>query len=394
MKVLFFRQPVSLMDRDLIQALEKRGMEVFIEDINQAMTPEGHTVEMFSHGRIQEILDSFRPDLVLSFNGSGLDDQGVISREFERRGIPYATWFVDRPRVTDIRDKYVKANSHLFVFDKTYIKTMKDSGFTSVHYLPLATNPDRFRPLDGVAREDQVCFIGELDYKTIQYLARNIDAMADGADENFYQGIEMAIKAQLKRPGEDTWIIIDEILTERGIDTNDFPQVFRDILEGFVEREAGLRMRMETMKSVSAQFPTVVYGESLWESVLGHRYHGRVNYYTDEIVHIYNRYTIHVNISKFQLRTAINQRPFDVPACGGFLITDIRDDILELFASDEVVTFETTDDLLEKIRNFFYDKALRSEYVRKARKRVLAEHTYDHRINEILNKVQGIGSKV
>jgi len=387
MRVLFFQMQVSLLDSDLIAAMVKRGLDVCVEEVRQQLTPEGHTMEMFSGERIAHLLDTFKPDMVMTMNGTGLDNGGLIAREYERRGIVYASWFVDKPRVVDIGEKYVKSNSRLFTFDRAYIPVLTGAGFDHVYHLPLATNPDRFRPMDDVKVEDQVCFIGELDYKTIEYAARNIDAMVEEADENFYQCIEKAIQTQLVRPGEDTWLIIEETLTAGGIDTAGLPQFFRDILEGFVEREAGLRLRLETMKAVSAAFPAAVYGDTLWEDVLGHRYHGKVNYFTDEIVKVYNRYRIHINISKFQLRTAINQRPFDVPACGGFLITDIRDDLFDLFEPDEMASFDSTECLLDTIRTFTRDEALRREYVRKGRRRVLAEHTYGHRVDEILKRI-------
>lgn len=388
MKALFFKRRVSLVDMDLIHAFEKRGVEVLQEDLVQDLTPEGHIREMFSLERVQSLLDSFKPDFVLSINGSGLDNNGVISREYERRSIPFLTWFLDRPLAADIGDKYAKQNSHLFTFDKIYVDGLKEVGFESVHYLPLATNPDRFKPLAGIPREEKVCFIGELDYRTIQYLTRNIDAMLEGADESFYRCIEKAIREQLRRAGEDTWQIVEGALKEGGISTDGFPQVFRDMLEGFVEREAGLRLRLETMDAVCGRFPAVVYGDELWGKVQGERFCGRVDYHTDEIVHIYNRYAIHLSLSKFQLRTAINQRPFDVPASGGFLITDLRDDLYRLFSPEEMVSFRDTQDLLEKIGIFMKDAGLREEYARKARQRVLDEHTYEKRVDQIL-KIAG-----
>ncbi|MRR34642.1 hypothetical protein EG829_08080, partial [bacterium] len=98
MKILFFLNPRGLMDRDLAYTFRKRGMEVLEEKLNFALTPEGHTMEMFSSKRLREILDGFRPDMIFSFNGNGVDDKGEIAGDFARRGIPYVTWFVDRPR--------------------------------------------------------------------------------------------------------------------------------------------------------------------------------------------------------------------------------------------------------------------------------------------------------
>jgi spore maturation protein CgeB len=388
MKILFFMNPKGLMERDLVSTMRKRGIEVFEETCNFGFTPEGHSMEMFSPERLFGILDSFRPDMVFSFNANGLDDQGVISGEYAQRGIPFVTWFVDRPRIADIGQKYVKPNSHVFSFDSVYIPTLKGAGFEHVYHLPLATNPDRFRPMENIRKEEAVCFIGDLDYKTIQYLARNMDTMISGADEKFYASVEAAIEEQLCHAGRDTWEIIEGALKGNGFRT-DYPQMIKDIFDGFVEREASLRLRMEAVRVVSERFPVVVFGDELWGDVVGSGYRGRVSYFTDEIVETYNRYAVHVNISKFQLKKAINQRPYDVPACGGFLITDRRDDLHKVFSGDEMVSFGTIEELVEEVVRFFNNEGLRKDYTEKARARVLSGHTYDQRIDIILEKVVG-----
>lgn len=387
MKVLFFLNPNGLMDRDLIYTLRKRGIEVLEEKINFALTPEGHSVEMFSSSRLMSILDTFRPDMVLCFNGNGVDDQGIISAEYERRCIPYVTWLVDRPRAADLKQKYSKKNTHMFLFDRVYIQMLTDAGFEHVHFLPLATNPDRFRPMENITREDCVCFIGDTDYKKIEYLTKNIDAMVSGADDNFYQAIEKAVQDQYVQVGRDTWHIIDEAMEAKGFSTGRFPLMFRDILEAFVEREASMRLRVDAVKAVHAKYPTVVFGDTLWENVVNSGFKGRISYYTNEIVEVYNRYTVHVNVSKFQLRYAINQRPYDVPACGGFLLTDRRHDLSEVFLPDEMASFGSIEELLDQIEMFIHDKELRKRFALSARERVLSAHTYSHRIDTILDKV-------
>jgi spore maturation protein CgeB len=389
MKILFFLNPRGLMDRDLVYTFRKRGIEVLEEELVFALTPEGHTVEMFSSTRLKEILDGFRPDMVFSFNGDGVDDKGDISGDFARRGIPYVTWFVDRPRVADIGQKYVKDASCIFVFDRVYVDTLKGCGFDRVFYLPLAANPDRFRPMDGVGREGSVCFVGDTDYGKIQYLARNIDSMVQGAHEKLYGAVEAAIREQYVQAGRDTWVIIEETFHGQGIETGGFPQLFRDILEGFVEREASLRLRLDTVKAVRERHPVTVYGDTLWERVVGSGYKGMVNYFGDDVVEVYNRYAVHVNVSKFQLRWAINQRPFDISACGGFVLSDERQSLRELFEEDELITYRNLDELVELAGYYLENEAARRSLAAKARARVLKEHTYANRVARILQVVLG-----
>ena len=95
--------------------------------------------------------------------------------------------------------------------------------------------------------------------------------------------------------------------------------------------------------------PLAVYGDELWAKAFGAAWRGKANYFGDEIVRVYNRHTVHVNISKFQLVSAINQRPFDIAACGGFVLTDERECLHELFSADEVVVYRDPDELADPI---------------------------------------------
>ena len=56
--------------------------------------------------------------------------------------------------------------------------------------------------------------------------------------------------------------------------------------------------------------------------------------YRSEIAQWYRRIKINLNITSCQMPTALNQRVFDVPACGGFILNDNQTDLKELFSPD------------------------------------------------------------
>lgn len=83
----------------------------------------------------------------------------------------------------------------------------------------------------------------------------------------------------------------------------------------------------------------------------------------------------------------VNQRVFDVPLCGGFLLTDRQEDLLELFADDEVALYESSEDVADKARYYLANPAIRASIAARARKRILNEHTYRHRMGSMLDMV-------
>ncbi|MGE3276387.1 MAG: glycosyltransferase [Vicinamibacterales bacterium] len=80
----------------------------------------------------------------------------------------------------------------------------------------------------------------------------------------------------------------------------------------------------------------------------------------------------------------VNPRTFEIAACGAFQLVDRRDPLPDLFAADEMVTFESVAELRSQIRRYLDDPDARAATASRARARVLAEHTYEHRVRRIL----------
>jgi hypothetical protein len=79
-----------------------------------------------------------------------------------------------------------------------------------------------------------------------------------------------------------------------------------------------------------------------------------------------------------------NERTFNSVACGGFQITDRAPRVRHFFGEDEVVVAENPADFLDKVEHFVLRPEERTPYVEKARRRVVAEHTYHHRLCDLL----------
>ena len=385
-KIFFFTKPTGLMDRDVASGFVRAGFDLHTEDLHFGKTPEGHTVQLFSSRQILDRLDRLKPDIIFSLNGHGSDSEGFLAGEYARRGIPFATWFVDMPKRTNLGPGFPASNSHLFVFDSSDVSFLKELGFDRVSFLPLATNPDRFRKIAGIPVEKNACFVGASDYDTIQYLTKNLDRLNQGHSDRFLDAVEAAIDIQLKCRDLPTTLLVENAFRAYGIPRMS-SMLGQDLIEAFVEREASLRLRLTVIERLGREMDLVVYGDKLWAKVVGKNCRGRIPYGTDAIVETYNRHAVHINVSKFQLRKAVNQRPFDVSACGAFLITDERESLRQLFEEDEIVSYRTIDELIDKARYFLKHDETRTEMVQKARRRVLTHHTYAHRANQILQTV-------
>ena len=80
----------------------------------------------------------------------------------------------------------------------------------------------------------------------------------------------------------------------------------------------------------------------------------------------------------------IKGRTFEVPGCGGFLLTDRVPHLERYFEPGrEIGLYEDTADLAEQVIYWLENDERRAAVAEAGYRRVLSEHTYDHRFSEI-----------
>lgn len=89
-----------------------------------------------------------------------------------------------------------------------------------------------------------------------------------------------------------------------------------------------------------------------------------------------------------------NVRTFEVAASGAFQLTTTRPSLGSLFdIGSELETYSSIDELASKVRYFLEQPELRSKIAAAAQRRVLADHTFEKRLEELLGIVE-MGSHV
>jgi spore maturation protein CgeB len=82
---------------------------------------------------------------------------------------------------------------------------------------------------------------------------------------------------------------------------------------------------------------------------------------------------------------ANNMRLYESTGVGTLLLTDAKRNLPELFdVGKEVVSYEGPDDLVEKIEYYLAHDDERREVAAAGQRRTLAEHTYAHRMGELV----------
>ena len=155
------------------------------------------------------------------------------------------------------------------------------------------------------------------------------------------------------------------------------PEVERDIDVTFVGQNYG--SRADVIEQVRrAGFEVRVFGAG-WPAPAG-----RVT--LEGMVRLFNRSRINLNLNNAVDASfkQIKGRNFEVPGCGGFLLTEIAENLDDYFRyGEEVETYTGVGELVEKVRHYLADGDARERIAAAGHRRSLAEHTYARRFDDI-----------
>lgn len=389
MKIIVFNDSASFIGPECVIAFRNLGHKVKTISLERDPGNPGQTFPYNIVKRVEDIL-SFMPDLLLMINGNGIDNKGLIPRIAAILKIPLALWYLDRPDTLENWDSaYIAPTSSIYVTDRTYVNELKNIGLKKVCFLPLATNPERFNVTGELYRDKlmDVVFVGKLDRdKAFTYFSSLKDKW-DNKPEDMDNLFWKIVHAYRKRPELTPELITKNIFQDFGYSLEYPSEEIRNLLFNAIEYMANVYNRTEFVKELRP-FNISVCGSWEWLDVVDKRHYiNEVNYFSG-LASIYKNAIINLNISRLQLKTAVNQRLFNVPSAGGFLLTDYREDVEEFFEiGKEVICFRNMEELKGYIRYYLSHPDERGKVVSAAREKVLMNHTYEIRMAELIKNI-------
>ncbi len=376
---IFFLNLDYYLSREIPLALRELG----ISFLNFRPNELGIPATEFLHRTTESIL-RYRPDLVLTVNALGLDEAGQMAEFFRQTGIPLAVWFVDSPDLFICgREHIYPENRILFSCDPHGAEKASWLGGWEVHYLPLAADKSAMRYAKDSPRIS-VSFVGESWTRKIAACHRNHDLPA------------WALKAAPKIArslADDLPVNAAQFIREN------FPRLYarvfselgprnRNGLLHLVYWRANKLYRKRCLEGIMG-FEPLVAGDEYWQRMLDGEqfsYHPPIAY-GEEVFKLYRMTKINFACSSVQMSGAVTQRVFDVPAVGGFVLTDRRRQLEEVFEpGKEMACYSHPEEIPEQIRYYLSRERERMRIIKAARRRIGAGHTYAHRLRSLIAK--------
>ena len=410
MKVFYFYNIYGPVDDDIMDGLRNMGAQVAIHEVDPFTK---NTLSSKQLAEISTAIKEFEPDFILATHDFALEPNGKLYDLYKKMGLSLACWFVDEPALALFADPWLSMFRSglikIFMIDRQYVRLAKEAGVSYVWHLPLGTNLNRFRRLDltDIDREQykaNVVFVGRLGIIALEQALKRILAKRPENPQLLAKIVDQTCKLYLADHGTPMLTHLRNIIRNlhpdpKGlVDEINRKNMIQDICS-FIEHGTSFKLRKDLVAPLR-RFGLKVYGEPEWKRYLPDdcvfmpqvkkiRNSGlAVPYYSDEIVKIYQASKININVTKLMLKTAVNQRVFDVPACGGFLLTDYRRDLDTLFQLDkEMVCYRGLDDLKKKVHYFLENPCERNGISVAGQRRVRADHGYEHRLAFIYDKM-------
>ncbi len=373
-----------------IQAACKRlGYEHELLQIPRGETGSAEFVES-----LLEAVLRFKPDFIFTINHLGVDKEGILSALLERLRLPIASWFVDNPfLVLGHYDNLVSDWTAIFTWDADNVANLRAMGFSRVMYLPLGADIHRFHPpRPGYSPPPEwradVSFVGN---SMVEKVRAKLHCLADHQDLlHNYQTLAAEFAASDMRSVRAFLQTCRQELASLYENLPD-PKNCLDY-EALLTWEATRQYRLDCIGGILPFNPLIV-GDKSWKLLLKDtplpwRYHREVSYY-DDLPLLYPASTINFNCTSKQMKGAVNQRVFDVPATGSFCLTDKREQLEALLEpGKEIVCYATPEEARELTARYLRDDAARKQIAMAGRKRIEADHSYDRRLTTLVDAMR------
>lgn len=129
-----------------------------------------------------------------------------------------------------------------------------------------------------------------------------------------------------------------------------------------------------------------LYSQEMDEGLKKVNYRGYADYYREMPV-IFARSKVNLNISLKTIRTGIPLRVLDIMGCGGFVLSNYQQELLEYFVpGEECVVYENTEDLFLKADYYLKHEEERKRIAAAGLAKVKRDFTFEERLLGMLQE--------
>ncbi len=342
-------------------------------------------------GSFSEDLRKEAPDFVMSFNY-----HPAVSVACNNEGIKYAAWVYDNPSLRLFSYTAINPCNYIFLFDSQVYELFASQGFKTVYYLPLAAAVDRYDSIRITDTDRQkwggkISFVGSLYNEDHNYYEQIEEKLSDYS-RGYLEGL---MRSQMEIAGMDIVeksipkAVLKEMSDILGAKpAYDGVETYEYIYSNYViNRKITSIERTEIISMIGEKYPVNLFTKDREFVAKGVTNRGLIDYYND-MPYVFKTSGINLNITLRSIQRGIPLRAMDIMGCGGFLLTNYQEDMLQFFEPGvDYVYYESRADLMDKIAYFLEHEDERRAIAKRGHAKVKADHTYEQRLETIIETV-------
>lgn len=376
------------------------------KDILQAFQNLGHTYSLYPLTETAHMLGSDQKtiqDIYEHIERGSFDFAftmnyfPMVSTACEQAGIPYISWIYDNPFQNGYSVNIINSCNYIFTFDSAMYHELSSQGVSTIHYAPMAANPERLLKL---GRENwgghsyDISFVGALyneDHNFYDEFVKN----ARIAGKEYYIGyIDSLIQIQLHLYGTNilSSSLPKEIAESHFASINEWTEqtayfttqeaIFAD---NVLCRKITAIEREQLLQKLSALYSVSLFTRDAGANLGQCQNLGYIDYYSGAPA-VFHNSAINLNISLRSIKNGIPLRAIEIMGAGGFLLSNFQSDFLQHFEPEhDFVYYENIEDAVEKAGYYLTHPKERQEIAMNGWKKIKKYHTYEQRITEMLS---------
>ena len=386
MKILVAKWRAYLVE-DIIKEFKARGH--IVSTVQFEMT--GYVMKSEDIVRIEEHVQKECPDFVFSMNFFQ-----EISDICQRDKIKYLCWTYDAPCINVYDASALNKCNYIFLFDDAVREDLVNAGVKNAYYLPLAVN-NTFSQQIELSEADKEKYTTDISFVGSTYeekcgLYNQCEGVLDPYILGYFEGV---MEAQRKLDGN---FILREMMT---------PEIEKYILESmnfdlgeryllskidffvyfFLGQKSTALQRKFILQWIANHYQLDLYTEMVPKDFSGNlKLHPHIDY--SELGKIYRTSKVNLNFTMPNIREGIPLRVMDILGSGGFLITNYRKALCDVFEDGkDLVVYYDEYDLLQKIDYYLSHEEERIRIAENGRRKVLSQHSLSIKIDFMLAKL-------
>ena len=281
----------------------------------------------------------------------------------------------------------------IYVFDQKEYGYFRDARTDTVKYLPLAGAPVRIQKLLDENKNPDGKYLYDISFVGNLYDKNRYDEMVNALPPYLCGYMDAAVEAQLNVSGGNiiNLMLSDDIMESAGRymdlkQENGSPEDLKlYFATSVLSYKAAALMRRQAINSLSQIAGMHLFTTSCTDGLHKTIIHPPARYHT-EMPLVFAASRINLNMTIPNIENGIPLRVFDILSAGGFLMTDYRPCIEELFdINKDLVVYDGINDLVHKAKYYLTHNKERELIATNGFNKLRKLHTYKHRIQAMFN---------